>query len=312
MKKNLIRIATRKSPLALRQAEFVRQALLRVYPEIEVELIALITEADRLFNISLAKIGGKGLFVKELEIALLEQRADIAVHSLKDLPTELPDGLMLATFCERDDARDVFVSQRFAAFVELPAGAKIGTSSLRRQCQLQAKRPDLKFEALRGNVDTRLSKLDGGQFDAIILAAAGLKRLGKVNRIRQYFAPPEVLPAIGQGAIGIECRTNDAELRERLAILDHLPTRYCVTAERAMNHVLNGSCQVPIAAHATLLGEIVHLHGLVGSPDGKLILKGAKQGHYHESEALGKALAEDLIAQGADKILSAVALGQNV
>ncbi|MGB6976575.1 MAG: hydroxymethylbilane synthase [Gammaproteobacteria bacterium] len=303
MKKNLIRIATRKSPLALWQAEFIRQALLRIYPEIQVELIGLLTEADKLPNVSLFKIGGKGLFVKELEIALLEHHADIAVHSLKDLPAELPDGLMLATFCEREDARDVFVSSHFASLNELPLGACAGTSSLRRQCQIQAMRPDLKCESLRGNVDTRLHKLDEGQFDAIILAAAGLKRLGKEERIRQYFAIEELLPAVGQGAIVIECRAADVQVRECIAMLDHLPTRYCVTAERAMNYVLNGGCQVPIAAHATLLDKTVYLQGLVGMPDGKKILKCTISGHQNESEAIGKALAQDLIAQGADKIL---------
>jgi hydroxymethylbilane synthase len=306
MKKNRLRIATRKSPLALWQAEFIRQALLKIYPTLEVEFICLLTEADKLFNVSLAKIGGKGLFVKELEIALLENRADIAVHSLKDLPPELPDGLMLASFCKREDARDVFVSPHFAALNELPAGARVGTSSLRRQCQIQAIRPDIICESLRGNVDTRLRKLDEGQFDAIILAAAGLKRLGKADRIRQYFSIEELIPAAGQGALAIECRVDDAYMQEYVTGLDHLPTRYCVTAERAVTRTLNGSCQVPIAAHASLLNETVYLQGLVGTPDGKNILKSATKGHQNESEALGKALAHDLITQGADKILRAL------
>jgi hydroxymethylbilane synthase len=263
----------------------------------------LLTKADKLIDVSLAKIGGKGLFVKELEIALLEQDADIAVHSLKDLPAELPDGLMLATFCEREDARDVFVSQRFGLLAELPAGARVGTSSLRRQCQIQRIRPDLHCEFLRGNVDTRLQKLDTGQFDAIILAAAGLKRLGKIDRIRQYFTPQEMLPAVGQGALVIECRSADTEIRERIAILDHLATRYCVTAERAMNTTLNGSCQVPIAGYATLDSEMIELQGLVGTPDGQQIIKATKKGHQSEAITLGKAVAQDLIAQGAEQIL---------
>lgn len=304
-----IRIATRKSALALWQAEFVKAELLKHHPKLTVELVPMSTQGDKILDTPLAKIGGKGLFVKELETAMLEDRADIAVHSMKDVPVEFPDGLMLSTICEREDPRDAFVSNQFRAIAELPPGAVVGTSSLRRQCQLKALRPDLQVRDLRGNVNTRLAKLDNGEFAAIILAAAGLLRLGFAERIAGYLPVEQSLPANGQGAVGIECRTSDQRVQALLAPLEHGITRNCVLAERAMNRRLQGGCQVPIGAFATQHGEQITLRGLVGSLDGSEIIRDQVQGPASSAEALGQQLAERLLAAGAGKILTAVYQG---
>jgi len=304
-----IRIATRKSALALWQAEFVKAELLKHHPELTVELVPMSTQGDKILDTPLAKIGGKGLFVKELETAMLEDRADIAVHSMKDVPVEFPDGLMLSTICEREDPRDAFVSNQFRSIAELPPGAVVGTSSLRRQCQLKAQRPDLQVRDLRGNVNTRLAKLDNGEFAAIILAAAGLLRLGFAERIAGYLPVEQSLPANGQGAVGIECRTSDQRVQALLAPLEHGITRNCVLAERAMNRRLQGGCQVPIGAFATQHGEQITLRGLVGSLDGSEIIRDQVQGPASSAEALGLQLAERLLAAGAGKILTAVYQG---
>lgn len=302
-----LRIATRKSPLALWQANFVKQQLEQHHPGLQVTLIPMSTQGDKILDTPLAKIGGKGLFVKELEQAILENRADIAVHSMKDVPVEFPDGLGLAVICERDNPYDAFVSNRFAGIHELPDGAVVGTSSLRRQCQLRAQRPDLVIRDLRGNVNTRLAKLDAGDYDAIILAAAGLRRLEKADRIRSLLPPEYSLPANGQGAVGIECRLNDTATLTLLASLEHAETRYCVLAERAMNRTLQGGCQVPIGAFAEMEdNDHLWLRGLVGSVDGKRIIRGDISGPKEQAEELGQLLAEQLLVQGADEILRAV------
>ncbi|MEA3274217.1 MAG: hydroxymethylbilane synthase [Pseudomonadota bacterium] len=301
-----IRIATRKSPLALWQAEHVADALRRIHSELCVEIVGMSTRGDKILDAPLAKVGGKGLFVKELEQGMLEGRADIAVHSMKDVPVDFPEGLHLPVIMEREDPRDAFVSNRYGGLDELPEGACVGTSSLRRQCQIAARRPDLRIEPLRGNVNTRLGKLDAGEFDAVILAAAGLVRLGFEARIRTRLEPEESLPAIGQGAIGIECRSDDERVNGLIAALHDTPTADRVQAERALNHRLMGGCQVPIAGHAILERDGLYLRGLVGTPDGSRILRGEGRGPRTEPEALGTAVAEDLIAQGAGEILSAL------
>jgi hydroxymethylbilane synthase len=301
-----IRIATRKSALALWQAEHVKSELERAHPGILVSLVPMVSRGDKLLDAPLAKIGGKGLFVKELETALLENEADIAVHSMKDVPMDFPAGLGLYCICEREDPRDAFVSNHFASLDELPAGAVVGTSSLRRQAQLLARRPDLQIRFLRGNVNTRLAKLDAGEYDAIILAAAGLIRLGFARRIRSSISAEDSLPAGGQGAVGIECRTADSEIHALLAPLHHLPTAQRVSAERALNKHLNGGCQVPIACYAVLEGEQLWLRGLVGQPDGGLLLRAEQRAPREQAEVLGVAVAEDLLAQGAAAILQAV------
>lgn len=307
---DIVRIATRKSPLALWQAEYVRDRLIAAHPGLNVELVKMSTQGDKILDSPLAKIGGKGLFVKELEDGLLSGRADIAVHSMKDVPVELPAGLHLPVICEREDPRDAFVSNRYSSLDALPHGARVGTSSLRRQCQIMARRPDLVISSLRGNVNTRLAKLDAGDFDAIILAAAGLKRLGFERRITAYLDTDVSLPAIGQGAVGIECRRDDPRINGLLAVLDDPDTHTRVAAERAMNHRLEGGCQVPIAGHATLDGETLHLRGLVGAPDGSKVIRGDIRGPRGEAERLGIALADDLLARGAAAILKAVYAGQ--
>ncbi|MBH0073073.1 hydroxymethylbilane synthase [Pseudoalteromonas sp. NZS127] len=303
---NIVRIATRKSALALWQAEFVKAQLEHYHPGILVELVPMSTQGDIILDTPLAKIGGKGLFVKELEQAMLEGLADMAVHSMKDMPVEFPEGLTLHTICEREDPRDAFVSNNFANIDELPQGAIVGTSSLRRQCQIRASRPDLKIHDLRGNVNTRLAKLDSGQYDAIILAAAGLIRLEMKERIRAYIEPEVSLPANGQGAVGIECRTDDEAIKALLAPLEHSETRIRVNAERAMNRHLEGGCQVPIGAYALVSGDQVHLRGLVGAIDGSEILRDEVSGHVDDAEKLGVELAKMLLAQGADRILAEV------
>jgi len=301
-----LRLGTRKSPLALWQAEHVRARLQRLHPGLQVELVTMTTEGDRVLDTSLAKVGGKGLFVKELEQGLLENRIDLAVHSMKDVTVSFPAGLHIAAICEREDPRDAFVSNRYDRLAALPDGARVGTSSLRRQCQLRAAFPRLSIETLRGNVNTRLSRLDEGRFDAVILAVAGLKRLGLENRIRAALEPHESLPAVGQGAVGIECRANDARTNELLAPLDHAATRTCVEAERAMNAALEGGCQVPIGGYAVLEDGELHLHGLVGDPDGSRVIRADIRGPAKDAVALGRRLAEKLLKLGAKTILDMV------
>lgn len=304
--KEILRIATRQSPLALWQANFVKAELERYHPNLTVELVTMVTKGDVILDTPLAKIGGKGLFVKELELALLEERADIAVHSMKDVPMSFPEGLGLAVICEREDPRDAFVSNRYASLAELPEGAIVGTSSLRRQCQLMAAYPHLTVKSLRGNVGTRLSKLDNGEYDAIILASAGLIRLGMPERIKSFISVEDSLPAAGQGAVGIETRVNDTRVLNYLAKLNHNPTACCVMAERAMNTRLQGGCQVPIGGFATLNGEELELNALVGSLDGSTIIRASGKAHQRDAEQLGIRIAEQLLAQGADKILAEV------
>lgn len=298
-----IRIATRKSPLAMWQAEFVKEALEQAHPGLTVELVPMVTKGDIILDTPLAKVGGKGLFVKELEVAMLEGRADIAVHSMKDVPVEFPDGLGLVTICERGDPRDAFVSNNYDSIDQLPAGAIVGTSSLRRQCQLRAQRPDLIVNDLRGNVNTRLRKLDDGEYDAIILACAGLQRLKMEDRIRVEMTPESSLPAVGQGAVGIECRLDDTRVRDLLAPLNHPETATRVLCERAMNNRLQGGCQVPIGSYSELQGDQIWLRALVGEPDGSLIVSGEISGPATDAEQLGTQLAEQLLADGAKTIL---------
>jgi hydroxymethylbilane synthase len=301
-----IRIATRKSLLALWQAEYVKAELEKHHPGIVIELVPLTSRGDKILDVPLAKVGGKGLFVKELETALLENEADIAVHSMKDVPMEFPEGLGLTVICPREDARDAFVSNRYNSLDEVPKGAVIGTSSLRRQCQLLALRPDLQIKFLRGNVQTRLKKLDDGEYDAIILAAAGLIRLELKDRIRSYISPEQSLPAGGQGAVGIECRMADLATIELLKPLHHQATAEQVTAERAMNRRLQGGCQVPIACYALHKDGGLWLRGLVGAPDGSEMLFDELSGSLADAEKIGIALADRLLAAGADRILAAV------
>lgn len=300
---NILRIATRKSQLALWQAEYVKDLLQQAHPGLEVELLKMSTQGDKILDTPLAKIGGKGLFVKELENGLLDGSADIAVHSMKDVPMELPDGLHLPVICQREDPRDAFVSNTYNSLDELPEGARLGTSSLRRQAQIAATRPDLNIISLRGNVNTRLQKLDDGEYDAIILAAAGLKRLKFDDRIKQCLDPSVSLPAVGQGAVGIECRNDDARINNLIAPLNDSKTQLRVRAERAMNYRLNGGCQVPIAGYAEFERGLVLLRGLVGSVDGKTLIKGEIAGPPENVEEMGSVLAEDLLSRGADKIL---------
>lgn len=303
---NKVRIATRKSALALWQAEYVKAQLEHFHPDLVVELVPMTTKGDIILDTPLAKVGGKGLFVKELEVAMLEDRADIAVHSMKDVPVEFPEGLGLEVICPREDPRDAFVSNTYKNLDELPQGAVVGTSSLRRQCQLKELRPDLEIKDLRGNVNTRLKKLDEGQYDAIILAAAGLLRLEMPERISDYIEPEVMLPANGQGAVGIECRVDDQRIKALLAPLECGQTRSRVLAERAMNKVLEGGCQVPIGSYATLSDQTLFLRGLVGAIDGSKILRAEVSGPAADGIELGQQLAKQLLADGADAILKQV------
>ena len=307
-----IRIATRKSPLALWQAEDVKARLQAAHPGLEVELVTMVTKGDKILDVPLAKVGGKGLFVKELEQALIDGRADIAVHSMKDVPMEFPQGLGLSVVLERDSPFDAFVSGKYENIDALPQGAVLGTSSLRRSAQVLAHRPDLKIVSLRGNVGSRLQKLDDGQFDAIILAAAGLNRLEKKSRIRSLLDEEICLPACGQGAVGIECRANDVETQAALACLSDSKTTYCVMAERAMNTHLEGGCQVPIAGYAVLEGDELFLRGRVASCDGMQVLKAEARGSRSDASAIGVKVAEQLLDAGADKILAEVYAENNV
>jgi hydroxymethylbilane synthase len=301
-----LKIATRKSQLALWQANWVKGELEKRNPGLTVELVRIMTKGDKILDVPLAQVGGKGLFVKEIEDALLDGRADIAVHSMKDVPTELPPGLHLPVICEREDPRDAWFSRGGVAFHAVAQGARVGTSSLRRQTQLRALRPDLVFENLRGNVDTRLRKLEEGEYDAIVLAAAGVKRLGFGAKVTEFLSSDITLPAIGQGAVGIECRVQDADTNALIGPLRHYATWLAVTAERAFLRTLQGGCQVPIAAFAEVEGSSVKLRGLVGNLDGTILIRGSRQGDGLSAEALGVDLAEELLDRGAREILEEV------
>ncbi|MDX9714126.1 MAG: hydroxymethylbilane synthase [Dissulfurispiraceae bacterium] len=310
MTKNRIVIATRGSKLALWQAEWVASQIKKLNPELTVELLKIKTTGDKILDVPLAKVGGKGLFVKEIEEALMRDEADLAVHSMKDVPTELPDQLHLAIVCEREDPRDAFIApigkNTPKCFNDLPYGATVGTSSLRRSCQLLHMRPDIKIGQLRGNLDTRLRKLDEGVYDAIILAAAGVKRLGWGDRITEELDYNVSLPAIGQGAVGIECRRNDSFINELIRPLDHFETSVCVRAERSLLKKLEGGCQVPIAGHAKFENNKVRIEGLVGSVDGSRIIKTTTEGLPEDAEALGINIANELLSMGAKEILDDV------
>jgi hydroxymethylbilane synthase len=308
LKKRHIRIATRKSPLALWQAVHVANLLETTFPGVKAELVKMTTQGDKILDAPLAKIGGKGLFVKELEVGILEGTADIAVHSMKDVPVEFPESLHLAAILSREDPSDAFVSNKYPSINALPANAKIGTSSLRRQCQVMGLFPSAEILPLRGNVNTRLAKLDVGDYDAIILASAGLKRLGMSERITERLATQISLPAIGQGAIGIECRVGDNDLNAMLSRLHDGETGLCVAAERAMNARLSGGCQVPIAGFAEIIDGQLFMRGLVGSPDGSVIYRSENSGKPIQGESIGHDIAEDLLKQGADKILQVLHL----
>jgi hydroxymethylbilane synthase len=299
-------IASRESALAMWQARHIQARLAELSPGTSTEILGLTTEGDRRLDASLAKIGGKGLFVKELEDALAGGRADIAVHSVKDVPMTLAPQFVLAAIGKREDPRDAFVSNRHAALAALPPGARVGTSSLRRECQLRARHPGLVIEPLRGNVPTRLRKLDEGRYDAVILAAAGLKRLGLAERITGLLDPAESLPAPGQGALGVECLQQRGDLIELLAGLNHGPTARCIAAERAISRALSGSCNVPLGAYAEARGGRLRLRAFVGAPDGSRTVRGEMEGPEADPEALGKALAERLRSQGAGEILAAL------
>lgn len=309
-----LNIATRQSPLALWQARHIQTRLQALYPQLSINLVTMVTKGDKILDTPLAKIGGKGLFVKELEQALYEKQADIAVHSLKDVPMDLPDGLTLGAYCQREQPTDAFVSNKFSALDDLPQGATLGTSSLRRQCQIQQYRPDLNIISLRGNVGTRLAKLDNGDYDAIILATSGLKRLGLTERICHEIDTDISLPAVGQGALAIECRADDTDVLNLLKPLNHELSRLCVLAERAMNRHLQGGCQVPIAGFAVIEDDKLTLTGRVGSVDGNVLLKAQQtnaltddaQENEHIANAMGITVAQALLAQGADDILKEI------
>ena len=305
--KNVIRIATRNSPLAMWQAEFVRDQLKQHHKDLEVEIIGMTTRGDQLLDSPLAEIGGKSLFVKELEIALLEKRADIAVHSMKDVGVDFPKGLGISCIMKRQNPFDAFVSNNFKAFSELPKGSVVGTCSLRRVCQLKNRYPDLQFKSLRGNVNTRILKLDSGQCDAIVLAVAGLNRLGMENRVTAVISDEVCLPAIAQGSIGIECRLADDRVKKIIVPLADKDNTIVTTAERAVNERLNGSCQTPIAAYAVLNEQCLLLRALVGEPDGSLMLYAEKKGHVNDAHAICLAVTDDLFAQGAQQILQKLA-----
>lgn len=311
-KKNRICIGTRGSKLALWQAEWVKSEIQHLHSEIEISLIKIKTTGDMILDVPLAKIGGKGLFVKEIEEAILRHKVDMAVHSMKDVPTELPEGLHLAAICRREDPRDALITKvqssefKVQSYKDLPHGATVGTSSLRRLCQLRNIRPDLKIVQLRGNLDTRIRKLDEGQFDAIIVAVAGVKRLGLAYRITEILEPEICLPAIGQGAIGIECRVNDKVINTILGDLNHQETSISVRAERALLRRLGGGCQVPIAAYARIKDGRVIMDSLVGSITGERVIKGHAEGKLEDHERLGTNLAGDLLSRGAKEILAEV------
>lgn len=300
---SLIRIGTRKSQLALWQAEYVRTQLIAAHPGLNVELVKMTTEGDRILDRSLATVGGKGLFTKELETGLLERRVDLAVHSMKDVTVTLPEGLHIRAVCPREDPRDAFVSARYRSLADLPPGARVGTASLRRQSQLRALYPRLSVVELRGNVNTRLARLDAGDFDAIVLASAGLKRLGFEARIADLLDSERHLPAVGQGAVGIECRSDDRDVNALVAALDDAATHTCVRAERALNARLQGGCTVPIGGYAELHGDALRIRGFVGAVDGSRVLHAHARGPACDPESVGAACAEDLLRQGAAQLL---------
>ncbi len=306
MKKKTLTIATRNSPLALWQANWVKSALEKMHSDLSVSLLGITTAADNLLSLPLDKIGGKGLFVKELEQALYDKRADMAVHSMKDVPMLLPEGLCIEVMCEREDPRDVFISNQYTSLTDLPEKAVVGTSSLRRQSQLLAKRPDLVTAFLRGNVNTRLDKLDQGDYAAIILAAAGLKRLGLAERIRSFIPTDHLLPAAGQGVLGIECRLEDERVKQLIAPLNDLKSYLAVTAERALCRSLNGGCHSPIAAYAECVDDELTLQGLVADLKGTTMLRSISSAKFHEAETLGMTVANDLLNQGAQSLLDSV------
>ncbi|MFB3080652.1 MAG: hydroxymethylbilane synthase [Nitrosomonadaceae bacterium] len=299
-------IATRKSALALWQANFIRHWLVELYPQSEISILGMTTRGDQILDTSLSKIGGKGLFTKELEQSMADGRADIAVHSMKDVPMNIPTGYVLAAITEREDPRDAFVSNQYASLDVLPTGSVVGTSSLRRKSQLGARFPYLQVQPLRGNVQTRLHKLDEGQYAAIILAAAGLKRLGLANRITTLLSPELSLPAVGQGALGIECLSDKSDLVKLMQPLHHLETAQCVEAERAMSRELGGSCQVPLGGFAEITGKKLHLRGFVASPDGSRMVSDQLSGKPETGAIMGVHLARNLKAQGANEILAAL------
>jgi hydroxymethylbilane synthase len=305
-----LRIATRQSRLALWQAEHVAAKLRQAHPGLVVELVPMTTQGDRIVDRSLAQVGGKGLFIKELEIAISEGRADIAVHSMKDVPSDMPPGMTLAAMLSRADPRDAFVSLRYENFNSLPLGARVGTSSLRRQCQLKYARPDLQLLTLRGNVETRLRKLQEEQYDAIVLAAAGLMRLGLEDRITHRFDLEQFVPAVGQGIIGIECRDDDARSIELVRALNDTAAWQCCEAERAFALRLQGSCQSPIAGYARVAGGRIHLQGVIGSPDGQEIYRGSHDGAVADLHTVGTALADRLLDAGARALLDKLRLSQ--
>jgi hydroxymethylbilane synthase len=306
MKKNKIIIATRESPLALWQANWVKARLLEFHPELSVELLGLTTQADKILSIPLYKTGGKGLFVKELEDALIAKKADIAVHSMKDVPMQLPEGLCVPVMCEREDPRDAFVSNEYTSLTDLPEQSVIGTSSLRRQSQVLAERADLNVTFLRGNVNTRVDKLDRNAYAAIILAAAGLKRLGLVERIRSFMTIDQMLPAAGQGVLGIECRLDDEKTKMLIAPLNDIKSNTCVTAERAVCRYLQGCCHVPIASYAEWIDNQIMLRALVGNPEGTKIIRSQAVDDPSHAETLGITVAKDLLRQGAKQLLDAL------
>mgnify|MGYP000901618458 FL=1 len=299
-------IASRESMLAMWQAEYIKGRLKALYPDCEVEILGMTTRGDQILDRTLSKIGGKGLFIKELEQALQDGRADLAVHSIKDVPMELPEGFALAAIGERASPFDAFVSNQYARLEEMPAGAIVGTSSLRREAQLRAKFPHLTIQPLRGNVQTRLSKLDNGDYDAVILAAAGLQRLGLDGRIREILSPADSLPAAGQGALGIEIAARRTDLADILRPLNHEETAACVTAERALARALGGSCQVPLAAYCVMEDGLLTLNGLVGHPDGSVIIEASAQAPAAYADALGRAVAKRLADDGAEELIAAV------
>lgn len=301
-----LKIATRKSPLALWQAEEVSRRLNVHHPDLAIELVPMTTKGDQILNSPLSKVGGKGLFVKELEIAMLEGRADIAVHSMKDVPMTFPEGLQLSAVLERDDPRDAFISDKYTSLDELPEGAVLGTSSLRRQTIIKNTYPKLEIKMLRGNINTRIAKLEAGEYDAIILAASGLKRMGFDERITAIIEPEIMLPAVGQGALGIEGRAGDTTIDALLAPLRDTETSIRLQTERAMNNRLNGGCQIPVAGYSEVEGDQVTLRGLIGFTDGSQIYRSEKSAAIGEAEALGIAVAEDLMAQGGDKVLESL------
>ncbi len=303
MTSSALRIVTRESPLALWQANFVRDALCTLHPQLDVEILGISTQADRLLESSMLSLGGKGAFVKELEQKLLNGQADIAVHSMKDVSINLPEGLVIPVVLEREDPRDVLVSNHYQCLADLPAGGRVGTSSLRRKSQLMAKRPDLQILDIRGNVGTRLRKLDEGQFDALLLAAAGVKRLGLQDRIREYFTIESMLPAVSQGVLGIEMQADNTEVLSLIEPLADETTQLCVNAERALNRRLGGDCYVPVAAHAEIEGSQLTLNALVGRLDGSEIIQSVTSGPAKEAETLGDKLGRELLDRGADDIL---------